>query len=921
MSRSPGQLTHAAGPHAPAGTAPNAHHGLSAHEVVLLLDTDRSRGLDEGEARRRLERYGHNTLPAPPGAGFLRRLAGQFHNPLIYVLLVAGGVAAALGEHVDAAVIFGVVVLNAAVGFAQESKATAALETLRSLVRTSVRVVRGGSVHILPSEELVPGDLVLVAAGDKVAADLRLVEETELTADESALTGESEPVAKDEVVLPEATPVADRRNMLYSGTLVTAGTGSGVAVATGAETELGEIHRLVGTADTLATPLTRKLERFSKVLTVAILALAGVAFAVGVARGERPTEMFTAAVALAVGAIPEGLPAAVTVTLSIGVARLARRRAVVRHLPAVETLGSTTVVCTDKTGTLTTNQMTVRSIWTRYGSYEVRDAGGGGERAVVDAGGRPVEPASDEDLRWCLVAGARCNDAVVAGGGDGPRMEGDPTEVALVEVASAAGLDLDELEAHLPRIGVVPFSSESRFMATVHQDPAVPGTIVLVKGAVERILELARTDDRAAVTAAAEAMARRGLRVLAFAAGRVLEPGLHPGGVAKDVEGAAAGDVADMVAGADLTVVGLQGMADPPRPDAAGAVAACRSAGVAVKMITGDHAATAGAIAAELGLVHPGDGHRVVTGAELAALPPGALVDVVEHADVFARVSPEQKLRLVQALQSRGDVVAMTGDGVNDAPALHQADIGIAMGRAGTEVAKDAADMVLTDDSFATIEAAVEEGRGIFDNLLKFIVWTLPTNLAEGLVILLAIALGTVLPILPGQILWINMTTAVALGLTLAFEPKEEGTMDRPPRDPSRPLLTVDLAVRTLIVAGLLVAGVWWLFEWERSNGAGLDAARTSALNVMVVVEAFYLFSCRSLRRPAWRVGPLSNRWLLVGLGAQGAAQAAITYLPALNGVFGTVPISGAAWLRIFAVAAVVAVVVAIDKGVRRQRY
>ncbi len=743
MPRSRSQPAHPADTPASTGPAPNSHHGLSAHEVVLLLDTDRTRGLDEDEARRRLERFGRNTLPDAPAAGVVRRLVAQFRNPLIYVLLVAGVVAAALGEHVDAAVIFGVVVLNAAVGFAQESKATAALEALRSLVRTSVRVVRGGAVHILPSEELVPGDLVLVAAGDKVAADLRLVEETELAADESALTGESEPVSKDEVVLPEATPVADRRNMLYSGTLVTAGSGTGVAVATGAETELGEIHRLVGTADTLATPLTRKLERFSKVLTVAILALAGATFAVGVARGERPTEMFTAAVALAVGAIPEGLPAAVTVTLSIGVARLARRRAVVRHLPAVETLGSTTVVCTDKTGTLTTNRMTVRSIWTRHGSYEVRDAGGGGERAVVDAGGRPVDPASDADLRWCLVAGARCNDAVVAGGGDGPRMEGDPTEVALVEVASAAGLDLDELEAHLPRIGVVPFSSESRLMVTVHEDPAAPGTIVLVKGAVERILELARSDDRAAVSAVAEAMARRGLRVLAFAVGRVTEPELHPRAVANDVEG--------IVAGADLTVVGLQGMADPPRPDAAGAVAACRSAGVAVKMITGDHAATAGAIAAELGLVHSGDGHRVVTGAELAALPAGSLADVVEHADVFARVSPEQKLRLVQALQSRGNVVAMTGDGVNDAPALHQADIGIAMGRAGTEVAKDAADMVLTDDSFATIEAAVEEGRGIFDNLLKFIVWTLPTNLAEGLVILLAIAFGAVLPILPGQ--------------------------------------------------------------------------------------------------------------------------------------------------------------------------
>jgi len=900
---------------APVSVAESAHHGLSGHEVVLLLETDPHRGLTNDEARERSQRFGLNVLPEPPGTGLLMRILRQFHHPLIYVLVVAGAVTALLHEYVDSVVIFAVVIVNAVIGFIQESRAEAALQSLRAMVHTDAKVIRAGRERIVVSEQLVPGDLVLVEAGDKVPADIRLLRQTELRVDESALTGESVSVAKNEVVIADATPVADRRNMAHSGTLVTAGSGTGIVVATGAETEIGEIHRLVGAATILATPLTEKLARFSKLLTIGILALAALTFAVGLLRRQDAAETFTAAVALAVGAIPEGLPAAVTITLAIGVARMAKRKAVIRRLPAVETLGSTTVICADKTGTLTENQMTVREIWTPDESVEVTGSGYAIEGALLSRDGTPVSIEANVALRWTLLAGAACNDAALTSAGERWDIVGDPTEAAMLVVAAKASLTPDSLGESSSRIKAIPFSSERRYMATLHRSGR-DAHVVLVKGAVERMLELCstqmRTDgslqpvDRPVVLLAVERLAAKGLRVLATGVRTPAEPA----------------DFTEDALPGTLTLTGLQAMLDPPRAAATSAVAACHSAGIAVKMITGDHAGTASAIAGAVGVLDVGkslDG-VVLTGAELAALPPEEFPDAVERASVFARVSPEQKLRLVEALQDRGDVVAMTGDGVNDAPALRQANIGVAMGRGGTEVAKDAADMVLTDDDFATIEAAVEEGRGVFDNLTKFITWTLPTNIGEGLVILVAIAMGAALPILPTQILWINMTTAVALGLMLAFEPKEDGIMTRPPRDPGQPLLTRALVGRILLVSSMLVAGSWWLFEWELAHGATLPEARTAALNLFVVVEAFYLFSCRSLTRSAWRIGLFTNRWLIVGVATQAVAQLAITYLPAMNTVFQTAPLDGGAWLRIFGIALLVSLAVAGEKWLRARK-
>ncbi|AWB92340.1 cation-translocating P-type ATPase [Aeromicrobium chenweiae] len=876
------------------------YHDLTSHETLLLLESDHRTGLDQDEARNRLNRFGPNSLPQSKGPSAVLRFLGQLNSPLVYVLIVAGIVTLLLGELVDSAVIFAVVVVNAILGYVQEARAESALEALRSMVHTSATVVRDGTQQSIPSEELVPGDLVLVEAGDRVPADLRLISETQLKVDESALTGESLPVEKNHALLPTETTVADRVNMVYSGTLVTNGSGSGIAVATGGDTELGEIHRLVGSAQAVETPLTRKLGRFSAQLTIVILGLAILAFVVGVAQGEPAADMFVAVVALAVGAIPEGLPAAVAITLAIGVSRMAQRRAVIRRLPVVETLGSATVICSDKTGTLTENRMTVQLVWTAGGELAT-------ETDDTDASGEPRGA-----YRWCLLVGANCNDAWLAEDGS-PR--GDPTETAMLTVAERHGVAARGLQ----RIGTLPFSSERQIMATTNTDPDAGGHLLMVKGAVERVLAVSALQmmgdgatqplDEGAVLAAAEQLASRGMRVLATAVQR------EPDDDALDrlMTGQADG----------LIFTGLQAMIDPPRSTASAAVRSCHEAGLAVKMITGDHATTAAAIARRIGILADADVDGVLTGAELARIDDAALPDAADRASVFARVTPEQKLRLVRALQSHHHVVAMTGDGVNDAPALKQADIGIAMGLVGTEAAKDAADMVLTDDDFATIEAAVEEGRGVFDNLTKFIVWTLPTNLGEGLVILVAILLSTDLPILPTQILWINMTTAVALGLTLAWEAKEPGIMARPPRDPRAPLFGRPLAVRTVLVSVLLVLGTWWVYRYEIDSGASLDVSRTAAVNLFVMVEAFYLFSCRTLTRPGWQAGLLANPYLIVGVALQAVGQLALTYVPAMNTLFQTAPIGWDSWLRIVVVAAVVSAVVAVMKhmAIRRVRH
>ncbi len=882
------------------------HHAIPVDEVVDLLGSDQHHGLEEAVAVNRLARDGANTLPAAHGDSLLRRVLLQFHNPLIYVLLAAALTTLLLGEYVDASVIMGVVLVNAMVGFVQESKALSALDSLRSMVRGEARVVRAGQRRTIAAEHLVSGDLVALEPGEKVPADLRVLDATELLVDESSLTGESASIRKADAVLAPTVRVADRTNMLYAGSLVRAGTGRGIVVATAERTELGGIHRLVSGATVLATPLTSKLARFSTLLTFVIVGLAAVAFAVGLLRGEEAPDMFTAAVALAVGAIPEGLPAAVTITLAIGVTRMVGRRAVVRHLPAVETLGSTTVICTDKTGTLTTNEMTVRHVWTPDGEFEATGQGYD-PTGELRRDGVPADLSTEVALRWCLTAGVACNDAGVAQDGSTWTISGDPTEAAMKVVGVKAGPD--GAFAEQPRVATIPFDSQRQYMATLHRDDSDGQHLVLVKGAAERVTGLCthwmRADgtaeplDRAAVAAAVDRLAARGLRVLATGMAREVTPddftadGLH----------------------GHVVLTGLQAMLDPPRPAVVSAIAACHAAGIEVKMITGDHAATAAAIADELGLDHrPPADRRVVTGAELSALGDGEYAETVAAAGVFARVSPEEKLRLVESLQALGHVVAMTGDGVNDAPALRRADIGIAMGRGGTEVAQDAADMVLLDDDFATIEAAVEEGRGVFDNLTKFIVWTLPTNMGEGLVILVAILLGSALPILPTQILWINMTTAVVLGLMLAFEPREAGIMERPPRAPDLPLLTRTLVWRTVFVAGLLVLGSWWIFTSEQARGLGLAEARTAAVNLFVAVEIFYLYSCRSLVGPSWRLGFFTNRWIIGGVFLQLVAQAAFTYLPFMNRVFGTAPLEFETWLRILGVAMAVSLAISVDK-------
>lgn len=896
----------------PNGAPSKAWHHMHGEEILQLLDVEMQRGLTDDEVAHRQKEFGLNRITPRPGAPAWLRFLRQFNQPLVYLLLLAVIVTGSLGEWVDSSVIFGVVFLNAIIGFIQESKAENAIESLSRMVTTIVTARRSGRKQRIPSEQLVPGDVVLLEAGDRVGADLRLFHARELQVDESALTGESLPVQKHTDALALDTLLADRRNLAFAGTIVTSGQGVGVVWATGDRTETGRIAFLVAEAVDLSTPLTRKIAGLSGWLLWIILALAATTFVVGMARGNPPIDVFMAAVALAVGAIPEGLPAAVTIVLAIGVSRMARRRAIIRKLPAVETLGSTTVICTDKTGTLTRNEMTVREIFAGGDSFEV--SGGGYDlKGELQHQGRAVEGARFPALLECLRAGALCNDSQVTRHDGGVQVQGDPTELALIVAAEKGGVVHADAHRATPQLDSIPFESAHMFRATLHE--RVGGRVIYKVGAVERVLErcedaLARDGTRVPldpqrVHDAVATMAARGLRVLACAR-RHVEAGharLEHGHVSSG-----------------LTFLGLEGMLDPPRPEAIAAVRTCQDAGITVKMITGDHLITARAIGDQVGLRgrDASGGLVALSGRELEAVSDEELPEVAERTDVFARVAPEQKLRLVRALQAKEHVVAMTGDGVNDAPALKQANIGIAMGQSGTEVAKSAASMVLTDDNFATIEAAVEEGRGVFDNLTKFIVWTLPTNAGEASILLVAILLGTTLPALPVQLLWVNMSTALLLGLMLVFEPKEKGIMQRPPRDPRKPLITFALAMRTGLVTLVTLIGAFWLFDWEMTRrGETVAEARTAVINVIVLVETLYLFNCRSLTRSTFSIGLFSNLWAVGGALAMVGAQMLFTYLPLMNHLFHTAPISLESWFRIAGVAGTVFVVVEVEKWLR----
>lgn len=885
-------------------------HAWPPAKVAASLGVDFREGLNQYEVARRQEEFGLNKVSALVGAPRWWKFLAQFNQPLVYILIAAVAITGVLGEWVDSAVIAAVVWVNAVVGYLQEAKAEKSIESLAKLIATETTVRRDGQSQRLHSDQLVPGDVVLLAAGDRVPGDLRLCKVKGLRVDESALTGESLPVEKQTDSLAADTGLGDRTNLAFAGTLVTAGQGEGIVCATGDRSETGTIARLIGEAADLSTPLTKKIAHLSKLLLWVILSLAAVAFGIGVARGQPPVDMFMAAVALAVGAIPEGLPAAVTIVLAIGVARMAKRRAIIRKLPAVETLGGTTIICSYKTGALTENQMTVREIFAAGAWYQVSGTGYN-PAGEITRDGAGVDLANDATLVECLRAGVRCNDAQLGKGESGWTVQGDPTEAALLVAGKKGGFEAASTRDEAPRLDVIPFESAHMFRATLHSQPE-GGRVIYVVGAVERLLERCHDglgDGGAeAVHHAVKEMAGRGLRVLALArrAAEATRDQLEK----SDVAGG-------------LTFLGLQGMIDPPRPEAIAAVRTCQEAGIAVKMITGDHLVTARAIAVQIGLKGREEGGHLVAlnGRALEKISDDELPEVAESTAVFARVAPEQKLRLVRALQSRGHVVAMTGDGVNDAPALKQADIGVAMGITGTDVAKAAADMILTDDNFASIAAAVEEGRGVFDNLTKFIVWTLPTNAGEAAILLAAIIVGMDLPALPVQLLWVNMMTSILLGLTLVFEAKERDLMQRLPRDPGLPLISRTLLWRTGLVGLIMMVGALWLFWWERAQaGETLAEARTAVINVIVAVEIAYLFSCRSLTHSLRTIGVGSNRWVLGGVSVMIVAQLLFTYTPAMNRIFHSAPLGVDTWGRILAVAGVAFAAVEFEKWVRHGR-
>ncbi len=894
-------------PAPPAASIGNPH-AQPSNSIAEMLGTSPETGLSSGEASRRLAEHGPNALPEQPGRTLAQRLWPQFANALIIFLLTSAAVAAALGQLVDAGVIVVVVLVNAIVGVIQEGKAESSLNALRDMLSPHARVLRGHVQQVVDVAELVPGDLVLIEAGDRVPADMRLIAARGLRIDEAVLTGESVVANKTTEAVAADAPLGDRAGMAFSGTLVAAGQARGIITATGTHTEIGKISQMLGAIAPLTTPLLAQINRFGKQLTVAALTVAVLLFIFSVWVRDLPwVDSLIMVVALAVGFVPEGLPAVITITLAIGVQRMAARQAIVRQLPAVETLGATSVICSDKTGTLTRNEMTCRHLMTAHAQATASGAGYAPIGHVRQQDGNPP----GMDMHQLARIGLLCNDAALTERDQNWQVTGDPMEGALLALAYKAGLNAQvEHDAH-PRIDLVPFDAAHRFMATLHRTPD-GGRLLAVKGAPERVLTMCEHAlgadgagqvplDSGQWLARVDAIAAAGERVLGFAFARL------PAGRARIEEG----DLERLV------FAGLIGFIDPPRPEAVDAVADCHSAGIRVKMITGDHATTAAAIATQLGLA---ESPVVATGADVDATSDDDLPQLATRTDVFARTSPEHKLRVVRALQSLDNVVAMTGDGVNDAPSLKQADVGIAMGHKGTEAAKEASQVVLADDNFASIVAAVSEGRTVYDNVRKVIAWTLPTNGGEVLAMILALLLGLSLPMTPGQVLWINMALTITLGLVLAFEPPEDGVMSRPPRQPDAPLMSRFMVWRLVLVSVLFTAVIFTVMAWGQWRGLEIEATRTLVVNAFCALEVGYLFSVRYMHGSSFtRRGVRGTPAVLFAVLGVVVLQLIFTYTPWMQALFNSRPVGLVDMLFVTGTGALLMLVLEAEKSILRR--
>ena len=868
-----------------------AWHAMPVDDVVKRLATRTGTGLDASEAAARLQKYGPNRLPEGKKRGPFKRFLAQFNNILVYVLLAAGFTKLMLNLWIDAAVILGVVIINALLGFIQEGKAEKALDSIRNMLSAEARTVRGGEARLIPAEELVPGDVVLLESGDKVPADLRLTDVKNLRTEEAALTGESVPTDKTTATVSVNATVGDRENMAFSGTMAVSGRASGVVVATGSETELGRINQLLASVSALETPLLRQIKKFGNAITIVIAAVSILVFAYGRwVKGMDFVEIFQAVVGIAVSVIPEGLPALITITLAIGVQRMAQRNAIIRRLPAVETLGSVSRICSDKTGTLTLMEMMVVSAATADAEYQIT-GDGYASTGEVKKDGNPV--GKNPVLELLGRVSMLCNDAELFQQEGVWKVEGDPTEGALYPFATKLGMDRQSEQAAYPRVDAIPFESEHRFMATLHEG-SDGKQFLLVKGAPEVILDHCDRQltsdgqqtpiDRGYFNKASDKLASQGERVLALA--WLDDPGVTAGGLAP----------ADLPK--TLVLLGLVGLLDPPRKEAIEAVKECHGGGIRVTMITGDHKITAAAIAKLLGI---GDGKTAITGVEIEEMDTASLQERVRDVDVFARASPEHKLRLVKAIQANNQIVAMTGDGVNDAPALKKADIGVAMGIKGTEVTKEAAGMVLADDNFASITAAVREGRTVYNNIEKAILFILPTNVAQALVIMVAIFAGFMMPITATQILWVNMVTSVALGLVISFEPHERDVMKRPPRAVDRSILTGFGLWRVIFVGLALLVYTLWAFFSMASPDVSDELARTVAVNAITIGQVFYLLNSRYMLDSSLSIkAHLGNRYLPLGIGAVVVLQILFTYAPPLQHLFETEAVPLWVWPRLF---------------------